>query len=103
MSRTKAVAEVFPPGEFLREELEAREWSQGDLAAIMGRPVQAINEIVNGHKAITAETAKQLAAALGTSADVWLNLENTYRLATAPDPDPQIAKRAEEKTRLQVA
>ena len=28
-------AEVFPPGEFLREELEARGWTQGDLASIL--------------------------------------------------------------------
>ena len=46
-------AEIFPPGEFLREELEARNWSQTELAEIMGRPVRLINEIIAGKKAIT--------------------------------------------------
>ena len=31
-------AEVFPPGDFIKEELEAREWTQGDLAEILGDP-----------------------------------------------------------------
>lgn len=40
----------------------------------MGRPVQAINEIVRGKKAITAETAIQLERILGGSARFWVNL-----------------------------
>jgi len=49
----------------------------------MRRPVQAINEIVRGRKAITAETALQLEDALGVSADFWLRLEADYQLNTA--------------------
>jgi HTH-type transcriptional regulator/antitoxin HigA len=86
--------ETFPPGDFLREELEARGWTQLDFARILGRPLQTINEIVNGKKRITAETAKEIALALGTSPQVWLNLENAYQLATAGEPDPAIRKRA---------
>ena len=41
-------AETFPPGEFLREELEARGWSQTELAEIIGRPVRLINELIAG-------------------------------------------------------
>jgi HTH-type transcriptional regulator / antitoxin HigA len=87
-------AEAFPPGEHLREELEARGWTQSDLARIIGRPVQAVNEIVNGRKRITAETAKEIAMALGTSAQVWINLQVSYDLWKAPEPDTRIAKRA---------
>lgn len=90
----KKLAEVFPPGDFIREELEARGWSQGDFARILGRPLQAVNEIVNGKKRITAETAKEIAAAFGTEVEVWMNLEMTYRLAIAVAPDPAIKKRA---------
>jgi ribosome-binding protein aMBF1 (putative translation factor) len=54
---------VFPPGEFIRDELEARGWSRQDLAAILGRPIQVVNLIINGKKAITPETAKELAKA----------------------------------------
>lgn len=76
-------AEVFPPGEIIRDELEARNWTQGDLADIMGRPIQTINEIVAGKKAITPETARGLGDAFGTGAKFWLDLESTYRLSFA--------------------
>jgi HTH-type transcriptional regulator/antitoxin HigA len=78
-------ARAVMPGRILSRELEARGWQQRDLAAIMNRPVQAINEIVHGQKQITPETARELGAALGTSPELWLNLETNYRL--------QIAKR----------
>lgn len=71
------------PGELLAEELEARGLTQKDLAAIMERPAQAVNEIVRGKKAITADTALQLEAALGTPATFWLNLQSQYDLALA--------------------
>ena len=53
-------AEVFQPGEYLRDELNARGWTQGDFAKIIGRPLQVVNEIVNGKKRITVETAKAI-------------------------------------------
>ena len=94
MNRTFVAAEVFLPGDFLREELESRGWTQGQFAQVIGRPVQVVNEIIRGKKRITAETAKAFAAALGSSAELWLSLENAYQLATAPEPDGGIAKRA---------
>lgn len=81
-------AEVFPPGDFLREELDAREWSQVEFAEIIGRPLRTVNEIIKGKRGISPATAKELAAALGTSAEVWMNLETTYRLQnTEPAPE----------------
>jgi HTH-type transcriptional regulator/antitoxin HigA len=68
------------PGEILKEELEARDWTQGDFAEIIGRPIQVVNEIITGKKAITPETAILFGEALGTSAELWLNLESSYRL-----------------------
>lgn len=87
-------ADVFPPGEYIRDELEARDWSQATLASIMGRPLQTINEIVNGKKRITAQTAQGLAKAFGTSAEVWLNLEASYRLALNKTEDDDVELRA---------
>ena len=89
-----ALAEVFPPGEFLQDELESRNWSQIELAEIMGRPQRLISEIIQGKKAITAETAQQLGKALGTSAEFWLNLESMYQLSKVGTADDQIAQRA---------
>ena len=70
----------IPPGEKLNEELAIRGWSQADLADVLGRPVQAINEIVTGKKAITPETAVGLSRAFGKPAQYWLELESKYRL-----------------------
>jgi HTH-type transcriptional regulator / antitoxin HigA len=94
MAQTQIVAEVFPPGEFLRDELEAREWTQADIADIMGRPVQLVNEIILGKKAITPETAKALGAALGTSAELWMNLESAYQLSQVSRDVDDVVRRA---------
>ena len=71
------------PGEVLQEELEVRGVSQRRLAASLGRPPQAINEIVRGRKAITAETAIGLERILGISARTWMNLQSEYELVLA--------------------
>jgi len=88
------IAEIFPPGEFLRDELEARGWSQTELADIMGRPVRLINEIVAGKKAITPETAIQLGDSLGTGPELWMNLESQYQLSKVQATDGLVARRA---------
>lgn len=75
-----APAEVLPAGEHLADELEARGWTQAELAEILGRPAQFVSEIISGKKEITRESAAQIAAALGTSAEVWLNLQDSYFL-----------------------
>ena len=87
-------AEVFPPGEFLREELEAREWSQQELADILDRPPRLISEIIAGKRAITPETAKGFADAFGTSPDYWMNLESQYQLSKVKLPNDNVARKA---------
>jgi HTH-type transcriptional regulator / antitoxin HigA len=77
---TLTPAEVFPAGEFLREELDERGWSDSEFAQILGRPPQVISEIINGKKEITTETAVAIADALGTSPEYWLNLQTAFRL-----------------------
>lgn len=75
------LAEVFPAGEFLADELEARGWTQAEFAAILGRPAQFVSEIISGKKEITRESAAQIGAALGTSAEMWLSLQDKYLLS----------------------
>lgn len=87
-------AEVFPPGEFLREELEAREWSQQELADILDRPPRLISELIAGKRAVTPETAKGLAEAFGTSAEYWMNLESQYQLSKIKTENSSIARKA---------
>lgn len=83
-----APAVAFPPGEYLKEALEAREWTQAEFAEIIGRTPKLVNEIINAKTAITPTTAKEIAAALGGSAMVWLNLESAYRLHNNREPAP---------------
>lgn len=85
VTKTDAYPDIaIPPGEYLAEEIEARGISQKELSRRMGRPLNAINEIINGKKAITAETALQLEEVMPEiPARFWLNLETDYRLTKA--------------------
>jgi HTH-type transcriptional regulator/antitoxin HigA len=76
-------ARIVPPGRILSREIEARGWTQQDLAEIMNRPPQTISAIINAKKEIIPETAIELSQALGTTPEVWLNLEKNYRLYLA--------------------
>jgi HTH-type transcriptional regulator/antitoxin HigA len=85
------------PGRIVKQEIEARGWSQKDLAAVLGRPEQTVSEIVNGVKQITPETALELAQAFGTSPELWMNLEANYRLQLAQrqTTDDAISRRSQ--------
>ena len=74
---------AIPPGETLAEELEERGMTQRELAARLGRPAQVVNEIINGKKAITPDTAIGLAKVLGIEAQFWINLEADYQMTLA--------------------
>ena len=97
MTLAQTSAEVFPPGEYLRDELEERGWTEAEFAQILGRPPQALSEILNGRKEITPETAVALGDALGTSPELWLNLQTAFRLHQLRDDRPAmtpVARRA---------
>jgi HTH-type transcriptional regulator/antitoxin HigA len=97
-------AEVFPPGEYLKDELDAREWTQAEFAEIIGRSTRLINEIIAGKRAITPVTAKEIGAALDTSPLFWLNLETAYQLNSKKDESvsPKIAENAKLRERFPV-
>lgn len=79
----RVAAEGFPPGEYIRDELEARGWTQLDLAEILGKSITNISGILNGKIGISPETAKGLGEAFGTSAELWLRLDAQFRLRDA--------------------
>ncbi|MGH9610734.1 MAG: HigA family addiction module antitoxin [Bryobacteraceae bacterium] len=80
----KKLASVHP-GEILRDELEERGLSANALARALRVPVNRVTEILNGKRAITADTAHRLARYFGTSAQMWMNLQMDYELDTV-DP-----------------
>jgi HTH-type transcriptional regulator/antitoxin HigA len=71
--------EVTPPGVTLRDLMEERDWKQRELAHRLGRPVQAVNEIIAGKKEITEDTALELERVLEVPAQFWLAREAQYR------------------------
>ena len=95
-------AEVFPPGEFLREELEARRWTQTEFAEIISRPTRLVNEIIAVKRGVTPDTARALAAAFGTSAQLWMNMETSYQLSKAAPASEGIARAARLRERFPV-
>ena len=84
IKKLRALSDLpIPPGEILGEELEARGMTQKELAARLGRPAQAINEIIKAKKAITPDTAIGLEKVLGIDAKFWTNLEADYSMVLA--------------------
>ncbi|MBI5911447.1 MAG: HigA family addiction module antidote protein [Betaproteobacteria bacterium] len=72
------------PGEVLREEfLVPLRLSPGALAKAMGVPRTRVERIAGKSSGITADSALRLSKALGTSAQLWLNLQNRYDVETA--------------------
>lgn len=74
------VPDPVPVGQLLADEIEAHGWTQSEFAVVLGRPVQFISEIINGKKEITRESAAQIGAALGQSAEFWLSFQDQFLL-----------------------
>jgi addiction module HigA family antidote len=71
------------PGEILYGEMEELGLSARQLAGALHVPTNRITEIVNGKRALTADTALRLARYFGTTPDFWLNLQTAFDLRTA--------------------
>jgi len=72
------------PGEVLREEfLVPLNMSAGALAKACGVPRTRIERLAAEQIGVTADTALRLSKALGTSAELWLNLQNSFDVKTA--------------------
>lgn len=74
---------AIPPGETLKESLDALGMTQAELALRMNRPLKTINEIIKGKTAITPQTAVELERVLRAPAHFWLRLEMDYQTALA--------------------
>ena len=71
------------PGEHLTEELSALGLSAAALARHLKVPTNRITQILNGHRAISGDTAVRLAHFFGTSAQFWMNLQALYEVKCA--------------------
>jgi antitoxin HigA-1 len=98
-----AEARDFPPqlpGAFLRDRVlrnPGARITQDALAEALDVSRFTVNQIINGHRAITADMAVRLAHVLGTSADLWLDMQKRVDLFEARR---KLAEEAPTLTRL---
>jgi addiction module HigA family antidote len=88
------VSPIVHPGRLLRRELQARGLSANRLALELGVPSGRITDILNGRRAITADTAVRLSRYFGSSAQFWLDLQAQHDIARVErDHGGEIARR----------
>jgi len=68
------------PGDHIRELMELRNWTQQDLADVLGLSTKHINKLLNDEQSITLNMAKLLGKAFDLSPQFWINLDTNYRL-----------------------
>lgn len=76
-------SEPTHPGELIKEEIEYRGISQKKLAQETGISYKVLNDILNGRRPVTANTALLVEAALGIPAHILTGLQMDYNMQTA--------------------
>jgi addiction module HigA family antidote len=85
---------IAHPGRLLRRELQARGLSANRLALDLGVPSGRITDILNGRRAISADTAVRLGRYFGNGPQFWLDLQSQYDIALVErDKGAEIARR----------
>ena len=80
-SKTRKRRAPIPPGEILYEDfMLPMDISINGLARAIDVPPNRISAIINGKRAITADTALRLGKYLGVSPELWLDLQSDYDL-----------------------
>ena len=89
------------PGEILRDELEELGMSANAFAQALDVPANRISAILKGQRGVTADTALRLSRYLGTTPQVWLNLQKAFELRVAEiESGKDIDKRIKPRTAL---
>jgi addiction module HigA family antidote len=71
------------PGELLKEEIEYRGVSQRKIASQMEMSYSVVNEIINGQRPLTPNSALMFEAALGVEADTLMHMQLKYNMQIA--------------------
>lgn len=80
MSNVKKYKDIvaFHPGYYIADIIEDMEVSQAEFAKRIGTTAKTLSKLINGQANISNDLAKKLSAMMGTSVEVWQNLQNTY-------------------------
>ena len=82
-STVKLAGPAIHPGEILADELAELGVSASQLARAIDVPVNRVTQILQGRRAITADTALRLGRWFGTGPEIWLDLQTDYELRIA--------------------
>lgn len=88
-------------GGIVKKEMEARGWSQSDLAEITGVSIKTINQIINNRQIMTPDNAILLGKAFNTDPVFWMNLDATFQIENKKETRDEKGKIAEKKAALQ--
>lgn len=78
---TRISKEAFHPGEYLKEEIEARNMSQQELADKTQISKSEISQVIHGHRNLNVRLALLLEKVLEIDAEIWMNLQIKYDIA----------------------
>ena len=85
------------PGELIKDELKERKMTQKQLASEMGIKASVLSETINGKRPISIHVAAALEKVLGIPVELWMNLQNQYKIDIA-----NIASREKRKETVRV-
>lgn len=74
----KQIPERFHPGEYIKEEMKARDMSFTELALAMNLRPRNLGALLRERDSVDRDIAKRLQQAFGISAKFWLNLQAAY-------------------------
>lgn len=82
------------PGQTVREAMEAKNWTQSDLAYATGKTTASINQILNDKRSISNEMAIALGQALDEEPEHFARIQAEWDIRNTPVSDSEIGARA---------
>ena len=85
---------ILSPGDYVKQHMEAKGWTQSDLAYALGTPPASINPILSNRRSISVNMARALALAFDVDAAEIAGVQAAWDVAHSDEPDPNIPARA---------
>lgn len=73
---------VFHPGYYIKEYIDEMGFTKKGFASLLGVTPNTLNKLVSGDIKLTTDIAFKLSEMLGTSMEVWLNIQKTFDEST---------------------
>ena len=89
---------AFHPGFYIAKIIDEMDMNQAEFAKRLGTTPKTISQIVNGNSGVSEDIARKLATMLGTSVELWLNLQRKYELKVL-----EIKEREQEEEQISIA